>query len=139
LELAGHPAGIGRGPAGGRLAHQDLAVVAQVDDRRHRRRPVAERQGRDHAVALGSRGRVRRSEVDAEVVSHSVSSGADRPAALVVSPTATSADPPERTGSTLAAGGGDPVETRPATTDRVYRYGSPASPHARRPTASHTA
>src|SRR5690606_34953716 len=75
-ELAGHPAGIGRGTAGGRLAHQDLAVVAEEHHRRHRRGAVAERERLDHALAFGSRGRVRRAEVDAEEVSHPCSSGA---------------------------------------------------------------
>ena len=44
LELAGHAAGIGGRPAGGGLAHQDLAVVPQEHDRRQRGRAVAQGQ-----------------------------------------------------------------------------------------------
>ncbi len=75
LELAGHPAGVARGPPGGRLADQDLAVVAQVDDRRHRGGAVAEGEGLDHARPLGGRRRVGRAEIDPQVVRHFCSLG----------------------------------------------------------------
>jgi hypothetical protein len=72
LELAGHAARIGRRPAGGGLAHQDLAVVPQEDDRRHGGRPVAQGQRLHDPTAFRCRCGVGRAEVDAEVVCHAL-------------------------------------------------------------------
>ena len=70
LELAGHPVGLlGRPPLGG-VADQELAVVAQEHDRRHRRGAVPERRHLGAPAPGDAGGRVGGAEVDAQRVGH---------------------------------------------------------------------
>ena len=70
LELAGHPVGLLRGPPLGGVADQELAVVAEEHDRRHRRGPVPERGHLGAPAAGDAGGRVGGAEVDAQRVGH---------------------------------------------------------------------
>ncbi len=70
LELPGQAAGILQAPAGGGVAHQEGAVLAQEQHRRHRRRAVGQGHHLGPTVAGHGGARERRAEVEAQCVSH---------------------------------------------------------------------
>ena len=72
LELAGEAVGLGLAAALGGLADQHLAVVAQQHHRRDLERAGAERGHLGAPVADDRRRRVRRPEVDPQLISHRV-------------------------------------------------------------------
>ena len=145
LELARGPGRLAERASLGGVAGEDLAVGAQDDDGRDRRRPLAQLEDLDPVVARRRGGRVGRSEIDPERVRHrfSPSSPGWRATSLACLPARypegtlgpmTNGPVPPRADATAAAAAPAPERPTAAVADdrrRAARAGP--TPRSRRP------